>query len=162
MVRLIVFLSMLVGFVIVLTLSNYKNLPIDSKKFSFEKASAEHAAQVALIKETTAPKEEVVVEEVTKVVSAPVVDLNTPELVSGSKIYSKCLACHGIAGEGKVSQKSAHIGGQYDWYIVKQLTDMKSGVRVNEAMNPTLKGLSPKDITDVAAYVTKLPWKKLN
>ena len=37
---------------------------------------------------------------------------------------------------------------------------MKAGTRVNVAMNPILKGLSPQDMKDVAAYVTKLPWSK--
>jgi cytochrome c553 len=37
---------------------------------------------------------------------------------------------------------------------------MKGGARVNVAMNPILKGLSPEDMKDVAAYVTLLPWSK--
>jgi cytochrome c553 len=159
MLRLTVFLSMLVGFVLILTLSYFKDLPVTNNKFDFQKSAEEHKAHVELIQKVTAPVEvETAKEEV--VATAPKVDLNTPQLVSGEKIYSKCLACHGQSGEGKVSQKAAHIGGQYDWYIEKQLTDMKSGVRVNEAMNPILKGLSEQDIKDVAAYVTKLPWKK--
>ena len=44
--------------------------------------------------------------------------------------------------------------------IEKQLTDMKSGDRINVAMAPIVKGLSPQDIKDVAAYVTLLPWNK--
>jgi cytochrome c553 len=150
---------MLVGFILILTLSYFKDLPVTNNKFDFQKSAEEHKAHVELITKVTAPVEvETAKEEVAA--TAPKVDLNTPQLVSGEKIYSKCLACHGQGGEGKVSQKAAHIGGQYDWYIEKQLTDMKSGVRVNEAMNPTLKGLSVQDIKDVAAYVTKLPWKK--
>jgi cytochrome c553 len=162
MTRLLVFSSVLVGFVIVLAFATYKNLPISNDKFDFQKASSAYLAHKDLVTKITAPKEEAAVEEVSAVAAAPKVDLNTPELVSGEKVFSKCLACHGAGGEGKPSQKAAHIGGQYDWYIVKQLTDMKNGTRVNEAMNPTLKGLSEKDITDVAAYITKLPWKKLN
>jgi cytochrome c553 len=162
MSRLIIFLSMLVGFVLILTLSTYKNLPVSNEKFDFQKASAEHSAYIELIKKVTAPKEENTQEEVVTTVAAPKIELNTPELVSGEKVYAKCIACHGNSGEGKPSQKAAHIGGQYDWYIEKQLTDMKHAVRVNEAMNPTLKGLSEKDIKDVAAYITKLPWKKIN
>jgi cytochrome c553 len=159
MLRLTVFLSMLVGFVLILTLSYFKDLPVSNSKFDFQKSAEEHKAHVELIQKVTAPVEvEAAKEEV--VATAPKIDLNTPQLVSGEKIYSKCLACHGQSGEGKVSQKAAHIGGQYDWYLEKQLTDMKSGVRVNEAMNPILKGLSEQDIKDVAAYVTKLPWKK--
>jgi len=162
MTRLLVFLSVLVGFVIILTFSTYKNLPVSNEKFDYQKSAEAFHAHTELIKNITAPKHEAAVtEEEVVVAEAPKVELNTPELVSGEKIYSKCLACHGQSGEGKPSQKAAKIGGQYDWYITKQLTDMKAGViRVNEAMNPTLKGLSEKDITDVAAYISKLPWKK--
>ena len=70
------------------------------------------------------------------------------------------MACHGKGGEGKASQKAPHIGGQYEWYIEKQLTDMKSGARQNPAMAPVLKGLSAQDMKDVGAYVEKLPWDK--
>jgi cytochrome c553 len=159
--RMILFFSIIGVIVLLMTLSRFQELPVNNEKFSYEKTAAEHFAQLELIKKMNAPKEEVVAEE--PGAPAPVfkVDLNTPELVAGEKVFSKCLACHGQNGEGKESQKAAHIGGQYDWYIVKQLTDMKAGViRINEAMNPTLKGLSEKDIKDVAAYISKLPWKK--
>jgi cytochrome c553 len=151
---------MLVGFVLILTFANFKNLPVSNQKFDFNKSFEEHYKKQELITKISEPKEEAGAVEEVAAPTAPKIDLNTPELVSGEKVFSKCLACHGAFGEGKPSQKAAHIGGQYDWYIVKQLTDMKAGTRVNEAMNPTLKGLSPKDITDVAAYIAKLPWKK--
>lgn len=162
MARLMVFLGVLVGFVIILTLANYKNLPISHEKFDFNKSVVEFNKKTELIAKITATKEEHKAEEEVVVAEyAPKVDLNTPQLISGEKIYSKCIACHGKGGEGKASQKAAHIGGQYDWYIEKQLTDMKAAVvRVNEAMMPTIKGLSPQDMKDVAAYVSKLPWKK--
>lgn len=161
MTRLLVFLSVLVGFVIILALSTYKNLPVNNEKFNFKKSSEAYHAHQELVAAITAPKEAEVKEEVAAVATAPKIELNTPELVNGEKVFSKCLACHGAFGEGKPSQKAAHIGGQYDWYIQKQLTDMKAGiVRINEAMVPTLKGLSEKDIKDVAIYVSKLPWKK--
>jgi cytochrome c553 len=161
MARLMVFLGVLVGFVIILTLANYRNLPVTHEKFNYNKSAEEFHKKTELVAKITAPKEVSKEEEVVVAEYAPKVDLNTPQLVSGEKIYTKCIACHGKGGEGKASQKAAHIGGQYDWYIEKQLVDMKAGiVRVNEAMMPTLKGLSAQDMKDVAAYVSKLPWKK--
>ncbi|MFA6236893.1 MAG: c-type cytochrome [Bacteriovorax sp.] len=160
MTRLIVFLSVLVGFILILILGTYKSLPIVNEKFDLHKTEQAYVAHQNLVKEATAPKEHVVASEVEVVEYAPVVDLNTPQLVSGNKLFNQCIACHGKGGEGKASQKAPHIGGQYDWYIEKQLTDMKSGDRVNVAMNPIVKGLSPQDIKDVSAYVALLPWNK--
>lgn len=160
MTRLMVFLSVLTGLILILVLFTFKSLPVSNEKFDLKKTETAYVAHQELVKEVTTPKEEEAAGEVAEVEYAPVVDLNTPQLVAGNKLFGQCVACHGKGGEGKASQKAPHIGGQYDWYIEKQLTDMKSGARVNVAMNPILKGLSPQDMKDVAAYVTKLPWDK--
>lgn len=160
MTRLMVFLGVLTGFVLALALFSYNNLPVNNTKFDLKKVEEAHAANVELIHELTAPKEKVAEEEVVVTEYAPVVDLNTPQLVAGHKLYNQCISCHGKGGEGKASQKAPFIGGQYDWYLEKQLSDMKSGARVNVAMATIVKGLSPQDIKDVAAYVSHLPWKK--
>ena len=160
MTRLMVFLSVLTGFILILVLYTFKTLPVTNEKFDLKKTETAYKAHVEKILEVTAPKEVESAAEVAEVEYAPVVDLNTPQLVAGNKLFNQCIACHGKGGEGKASQKAPHIGGQYDWYIEKQLTDMKGGARINVAMVPIVKGLSPNDIKDVAAYVTKLPWNK--
>ena len=160
MTRLTVFLSVLTGFILILVLNTYKTLPVSNEKFDLKKTETAYKEHAEKVLEATTPKEVEVAGEVAEVEYAPVVDLNTPQLVAGNKIFGQCIACHGKGGEGKASQKAPHIGGQYDWYIEKQLTDMKAGARINVAMNPILKGLSPEDMKAVAAYVTKLPWNK--
>lgn len=160
MTRLIVFLSVLAALVLALVLFSYKSLPVSNEKFNITKTAEGHHHQVALIEKLLAPKEKVVEAEVEVKEYAPVVDLDTPQLVSGHKLFTQCISCHGKGGEGKASQKAPFIGGQFDWYIEKQLVDMKSGERVNVAVNTILKGLSPQDMKDLAAYVSKLPWKK--
>ena len=160
MTRLIVFLVVLASFVCALVMFSYKSLPVSNTKFDLHKTETAYEAREHLIHELTAPKEVVAVEEVEVKEYAPVVDLNTPELVKGHKLYNQCISCHGKGGEGKSSQKAPFIGGQFDWYIEKQLVDMKAGVRVNLVMNSILKGLSPQDMKDLAAYVSRLPWKK--
>ncbi|MBC7540269.1 MAG: c-type cytochrome [Bacteriovorax sp.] len=160
MTRLIVFLSVLTGFILILVLYTFKTFPVSNDKFDLKKTETTYNTHAAKVLEVTAPKEVEAAGEVVEVEYAPVVDLNTPQLVAGNKIFGQCIACHGKGGEGKASQKAPHIGGQYDWYIEKQLTDMKAGARINVAMNTILKGLSPQDMKDVAAYVTKLPWSK--
>ena len=160
MTRLMVFLSVIAGLILVLVLYTFKSLPVSNQSFDFNKTKESYSAHQELVKELTSPKEHEAASEEVAIEYAPKVDLSTPQLVAGAKIYNQCIACHGKGGEGKASQKAPHIGGQYDWYIEKQLTDMKSGARINVAMNPIVKGLSPQDMKDVAAYVTLLPWNK--
>ncbi|MBT3980753.1 MAG: c-type cytochrome [Bacteriovoracaceae bacterium] len=81
------------------------------------------------------------------------------DAANGKTLYKKCIACHGKAGEGKKSQKAPNIAGQYDWYIVKAITDMKAGKRKNLKMLPFIKKLNEQQIKDLAAYVSSLPWK---
>ena len=160
MTRLMVFLGVLLGFVLALVLFSYKSLPISNTKFDLHSTETAYEKRTELIHELTAPKEKVTEVEVEVKEYAPVVDLSTPELVKGHKLYNQCISCHGKGGEGKSSQKAPFIGGQYDWYIEKQLADMKSGARVNVTMATIVKGLSPQDMKDLAAYISLLPWKK--
>ena len=161
MTRLIVFLSVLAGLILALVMFSYKSLPVSNEKFNLSAVAEKFHAKETLVATLLAPKEKVEEVEVEVKEYAPVVDLNTPQLVSGHKLFTQCISCHGKGGEGKASQKAPFIGGQYDWYIEKQLVDMKAGIRVNAVMNPILKGLSPQDMKDLAAYVSQLPWKKL-
>ena len=161
MTRLIVFLSVLVGFIFALVMFSYNSLPVNNEKFDMKKTADAYHSHTEMVAHLMAPKEKKAEEEEEVFAEyAPVVDLNTPQLVSGHKLYNQCISCQGKGGEGKTSQKAPFIGGQFDWYIEKQLLDMKAGTRINVAMNPIVKGLSPQDIKDVAAYVSKLPWKK--
>ncbi len=160
MTRLMVFLSVLAGLILILVLYTFKSLPVSGEKFDLKKTEEAYVSHKKLVEEVTAPKEVEAAGEVVEIEYAPVVELSTPQLVAGNKVFNQCIACHGKGGEGKAAQKAPHIGGQYDWYLEKQLTDMKSGARKNVTMDPILKGLSPQDIKDVSAYVTKLPWNK--
>lgn len=161
MTRLIVFLSVLAAFVLALVMFSYKSLPVSNEKFNLKTVEEQFHQKQTLVHSLLAPKEKVAEVEVEVKEYAPVVDLNTPQLVSGHKLYNQCISCHGKGGEGKTSQKAPFIGGQFDWYIEKQLVDMKSGARSNPVMNTILKGLSDQDMKDLAAYISRLPWKKL-
>lgn len=75
----------------------------------------------------------------------------------GAELYKQCIACHGEKGDGVVSQKAPRISGQYDWYVLKQLQDIKAGtVRKNPVMVPFLSKLNEEDMKDLAAYISKL------
>lgn len=157
--KLVVFLVVMAFLVALKGLNSYKSIEVKNDKFDYSKAKEaheKHKATLAEMEEAKKPKK-VVKEKKPEFKLA----LDTPELQRGSKLYSKCIVCHGKLGSGKKSQNSPKIGGQYDWYIVNQINLMKNGTRVNKVMEPYIKNLSQQDIKDLGAYISKLPWKPL-
>ncbi|NOT77926.1 MAG: cytochrome c [Bacteriovoracaceae bacterium] len=75
--------------------------------------------------------------------------------VKGKTLFASCISCHGDLGMGSASLKAPKLAGQHDWYIIKQLTEIKSGVRKISDSSP-YKGLSDQDIKDLAAYIVTL------
>lgn len=79
------------------------------------------------------------------------------DATKGASLYKQCIACHGANGEGNVSQKAPKLSGQYDWYIEKQIMDIKEGkLRKNPVMIPFVSKLSAEDMKDLAAYISQL------
>lgn len=79
------------------------------------------------------------------------------DAAKGAELFKQCILCHGEKGDGNVAQKAPRISGQYDWYVLKQLQDIKAGVtRKNPVMIPFLNKLSEQDMKDLAAYVSTL------
>ncbi len=79
------------------------------------------------------------------------------DAAKGAELYKQCISCHGDKGDGNPAMKAPRISGQYDWYVLKQLQDMKGAkIRKNETMNPFLAKLSEQDMKDLAAYISKL------
>lgn len=79
----------------------------------------------------------------------------------GAKLYAEktCTACHGTKGNKPLMPDYPKIAGQNEAYIVKQMTDIKSGARANgnsAAMNGVMVLVSDQDIKDIAAYLSKL------
>ena len=62
-----------------------------------------------------------------------------------------CAACHGEDGNS-VSPEWPKLAGQGEAYIIKQLTNFKSGARQNAIMNGMAAALSEQDMADVAAF----------
>lgn len=82
--------------------------------------------------------------------------LSAQDAAKGEALFKQCILCHGEKGDGNPAQKAPRISGQYDWYIIKQLEDMKAQKRKNPIMNPFLSKLSSGDMKDLAAYISKL------
>lgn len=63
--------------------------------------------------------------------------LEGADAAAGATSYATCLACHGPDGKGNEALHAPPIAGQYDWYLVSQLTKFRKGIR----------GANPKDVT---------------
>jgi cytochrome c553 len=70
---------------------------------------------------------------------------------AGKEKSRPCAACHGADGNSQ-SQDFPRLAGQYYDYLVKALTDYKSGARKNPIMAPQAANLSRRDMEDLAAY----------
>jgi len=90
------------------------------------------------------------------------------DLERGAELYELCTQCHQSDGEGSPLALAPALAGLEPWWISKQLTQFKTGVR---GMNPedtaglrmypmsqTLK--TDADIAAVTAYVASLPAHK--
>ena len=78
------------------------------------------------------------------------------DAAKGKVLYATCIQCHGESGEGNPAQKAPKISGQHDWYVIKQVAEIKSGVRKNPEMLPFVTKLTEQDIKDLAAYIVTL------
>lgn len=77
---------------------------------------------------------------------------------AGRSIYKDhCEACHMATGGGQPDGSIAQLAGQHGTVLIKQLTDIRSGLRYNPMMYPFARKLAnPQAIADVAAYVSTL------
>jgi len=72
-----------------------------------------------------------------------------------AKVAGVCQACHGMDGLSK-NPEAPNLAGQIENYLVKALTEYRSEVRKNEAMNIVSKELSDEDITNISAYYASI------
>ena len=73
----------------------------------------------------------------------------------GKKKSATCALCHGSNG---ISTKDNYpnLAGQKEAYLVKALTDFRSGSRKDPLMSNIAKSLSDDDINNLAAYFNSL------
>ncbi len=71
-------------------------------------------------------------------------------------INEKCQFCHGLEGEAS-SVIYPRLAGQHKNYIVKQLSDFRSGQRKSAEMNDMAAGLSDEEIMALATYFNSKP-----
>jgi cytochrome c553 len=73
----------------------------------------------------------------------------------GATLALSCTMCHGA--QGMSVSNAPNLAGQYREVVIKQLHDFKTGQRSSALMQALAKGLSDKDIDDLAAYYAYLP-----
>jgi cytochrome c553 len=72
---------------------------------------------------------------------------------NGKAISEKvCAACHSVDGSKPVAPENPVLAGQYPDYIVKALSDYKTGKRKNPVMKAMADPLKKQDIEDLAAW----------
>jgi len=74
-----------------------------------------------------------------------------PDLVKGQALAATCLACHTADGS-RGTPVNPILQGQHPEYLVKQLTEFKSGKRKNAVMMGMAATLSDEDMRHVSAF----------
>ena len=75
---------------------------------------------------------------------------------AGKEKSKTCAACHGETGATPI-QDNPKLAGQYNDYLVRALSDYKSGKRKNPVMSSMVANLTRQDIADLAAYFASQP-----
>jgi len=70
---------------------------------------------------------------------------------AGKQKAQTCAACHGADGNS-ANPAWPKLAGQSSEYLIKELSDFKSGARKNPTMTPMASPLSKEDMADIAAY----------
>lgn len=79
----------------------------------------------------------------------------------GQAIAGKvCAACHGFDGNSFLPVNPS-LAGQHEEYLLKQLTEFKSGIRSNPVMAGMVANLSADDMRNLAAYYSSQTPKQM-
>jgi cytochrome c553 len=76
---------------------------------------------------------------------------------AGAGKIAVCVACHGQSGNDSVLPNVPKLGARGERYLLKQLQEIKSGVRNVPLMAGMLNNLNDQDLADVAAYFNAQP-----
>lgn len=74
---------------------------------------------------------------------------------AGREKAGACRTCHGIDGLARMPI-APHLAGESEIYLETQLRAFRSGKRRHEMMSVVAKGLSDKDIADLAAWYASI------
>lgn len=77
--------------------------------------------------------------------------------IVGKETYEICVGCHLPSGAGSADGRYPQLAGQHASVLIKQMTDIRKGLRDNPVMYPYAVQLKyAQDLSDVAAYLASL------
>lgn len=81
------------------------------------------------------------------------------DLQRGKDAYAECQTCHRSDGSGRIAFNIPRLSGQHASVLIRQLMDIRSGLRVNQEMRDYMldSDLTLQDFADMAAYLQSLP-----
>ena len=89
---------------------------------------------------------------------------NPGDVERGREAFRGCRGCHKQDAFGRVDGIYPRLTGQYASVIIKQLTDIRAGLRLNPKMEPFISpdAVSVQEIADIAAFLSTLTTIKEN
>ena len=79
------------------------------------------------------------------------------DIHNGKEIFEVCSACHLPSGAGRPDGTYPQLAGQHATVLIKEIADIRAGLRDNKPMYPFTVALSdPQELADVAAYIQTL------
>jgi len=79
------------------------------------------------------------------------------DVKAGKEAYEVCGACHLPSGAGRPDGTFPQLAGQHATVLIKQMADIREGLRDNPTMYPFAKTLvDPQELADAAAYINSL------
>ena len=81
------------------------------------------------------------------------------DIQRGKDAYAECQTCHRTDASGRATFSIPRLSGQHASVLIKQLMDIRSGLRVNPDMRDYMldSDLTLQDFADMAAYLQSLP-----
>lgn len=79
------------------------------------------------------------------------------DIKRGKETYEICGACHLPNGAGRPDGTFPQLAGQHTTVLIKQMADIRMGLRDNPTMYPFAKEMTdPQDLADTSAYIESL------
>ena len=76
---------------------------------------------------------------------------------NGLDAYEICGACHLPSGAGRPDGTFPQLAGQHSTVLIKQMADIRAGLRDNPTMYPfAISLVDPQELADAAAYIASL------
>lgn len=88
----------------------------------------------------------------------------TGDVGRGREAYRPCRGCHKADGFGRVDGIYPKLTGQHASVIIKQMTDIRAGLRINPKMAPFVEAgeVSTQEIADIAVFLAQATTIKEN